>query len=409
MIDRRIVKYKLRRGTDAQRLQVSFDEGELVYTVDKKRVFVGDGSSIGGLPISNKIVVVDSIPSTTNYVAGDMVYVQGINRTYIMDGASWIFIGPSPDETSIDFNTGNRLAILDGGVVRSHLNSNVVDLTGGVGLGLSGLFVNYDPAKLKINTSGQLSLAGPATFTLDPDGGLEDKVAGIAVNVDNTTLKIEPRLTGNNIVHVGVISAEHIAAASVSYDKLSAGVIQLSGGLSATPTGYAVDYNTTTMTLSGGQLSVNPTYILNTIPNETAVPPGTVIHFAGSVPPVGYLAADGAAVSRTTYSRLSAVIGETYGPGDGSTTFNLPDLRGYFVRGSGTNSDGTAAGAFGQRQADSIQQHSHAIASYTSVAGVPQASTVQNTWNGTTSTFTGTTGGVETRPKNIALLACIKY
>lgn len=409
MIDRRIVKYKLRRGTDAQRLQVSFDEGEMVYTIDKKRVFVGDGATTGGIPVGSKATIVDSLPSTTNYIVGDMVFVPGINRTYMMDGSSWVFIGPAPDEDSIDFNSSSRLSITDGGVRVNNLNTNVVDLTGGVGLGVSGLYVNFDPAKLKINTSGQLSLAGPATFTLDPDGGLEDKIAGIAINVDNTTLKIEPKLTGNNIVHVGVISAEHIADSSVSYVKLSAGVVQNGGGLSATSTGIAVDYNTTTLTLSNGQISVNPTYILNTIPNETAVPAGTVIHFAGMTPPTGYLAADGSAVSRTTYSRLSAVIGEMYGPGDGSTTFNLPDLRGYFVRGSGTNGDGTAAGTFGQRQSDSLAQHSHAIASYTSIAGTPQASTVQNGWNGTSSTFTGTTGGTETRPKNIALLACIKY
>lgn len=64
-----------------------------------------------------------------------------------------------------------------------------------------------------------------------------------------------------------------------------------------------------------------------------AGPTGSIIMFAASTPPVGYLAANGAQVSRTTYAQLFSVIGTTFGAGDGSATFNLPDLRGYFMRG----------------------------------------------------------------------------
>jgi len=60
---------------------------------------------------------------------------------------------------------------------------------------------------------------------------------------------------------------------------------------------------------------------------------GMVCYFAQSTPPAGYLKRNGAAVSRTTYARLFAKIGTTYGAGDGSTTFNLPDGRGVFDRG----------------------------------------------------------------------------
>jgi microcystin-dependent protein len=59
-----------------------------------------------------------------------------------------------------------------------------------------------------------------------------------------------------------------------------------------------------------------------------SVPTGGIIDFAGSVEPAGYLLCFGQAVDRTTYAALFAVIGTTYGIGDGSTTFNLPDLRG---------------------------------------------------------------------------------
>ncbi len=62
-------------------------------------------------------------------------------------------------------------------------------------------------------------------------------------------------------------------------------------------------------------------------------PAGEVITFAGSTAPTGFLLCDGSAVSRITYSNLFAVIGTTYGVGNGATTFNLPDLRGEFIRG----------------------------------------------------------------------------
>lgn len=63
-------------------------------------------------------------------------------------------------------------------------------------------------------------------------------------------------------------------------------------------------------------------------------PPGTVISFAGSTAPEGWMICDGAAISRTDYAGLFAAIGTLWGIGNGSTTFNLPDLEGRFLRGA---------------------------------------------------------------------------
>lgn len=71
------------------------------------------------------------------------------------------------------------------------------------------------------------------------------------------------------------------------------------------------------------------------------LPAGSIIPFAGSNIPAGYLLCNGAAVSRTTYANLFGVISTLYGAGDGSTTFNLPDLRDRFLEGAGTNAVGT--------------------------------------------------------------------
>ena len=71
--------------------------------------------------------------------------------------------------------------------------------------------------------------------------------------------------------------------------------------------------------------------------SRTGAPPGTIIDFAGASAPAGYLACDGTAVSRDTYAGLFAAIGTAWGAGDGSTTFNLPNLQGRFRWGAGGN------------------------------------------------------------------------
>lgn len=75
-----------------------------------------------------------------------------------------------------------------------------------------------------------------------------------------------------------------------------------------------------------------------------AMPAGTVIAYAGSSAPYGFIACNGAAVSRETYASLFAAIGTLYGEGDGSTTFNLPDLTDRVVQGSSTAGTVLAAG-----------------------------------------------------------------
>jgi microcystin-dependent protein len=91
--------------------------------------------------------------------------------------------------------------------------------------------------------------------------------------------------------------------------------------------------------------------------------PGIVIPFAGMVSPEGYLLCDGSEVSRSTYALLYAVIGDTYGAGDGSTTFNLPDLRGRVVIGvAGTHALGSTGGSETVTLTeDQLPAHSHVV------------------------------------------------
>lgn len=148
-----------------------------------------------------------------------------------------------------------------------------------------------------------------------------------------------------------------------------------------------------------------------------STPSGIVEWFAGSAAPAGYLKCNGAAVSRTTYADLFAAIGTTYGVGDGSTTFNVPDVRGEFIRGFDDGRGVDAGRTIGSTQTDDFKSHTHPFTDST-VSETSKTSTV--VFSGGTpygfgplrvniSSTTNAAGGTETRPRNIAFLACIKY
>jgi microcystin-dependent protein len=107
--------------------------------------------------------------------------------------------------------------------------------------------------------------------------------------------------------------------------------------------------NLPTITSIGTGLSLTDGVLSATGGNS--VPPGCVLPFAGAGDvPSGFLLCNGAAVSRTTYADLFTALGTTYGVGDGSTTFNIPDFRGRFLRGY----DGTRSAAIGTPQNDGL-------------------------------------------------------
>jgi phage-related tail fiber protein len=153
-------------------------------------------------------------------------------------------------------------------------------------------------------------------------------------------------------------------------------------------------------------------------------PAGTVIWTARSSAPTGYLKANGAAVSRSTYATLFSAIGTIYGAGDGSTTFNLPDLRGEFIRGWDDGRGVDSGRAMGSNQAFSTSasdlsvspsSHSHSYSDETNNGtGGGQGGGGANTGTQTLSKTTGSqslsvvSSATETRPRSLALLACIK-
>lgn len=151
--------------------------------------------------------------------------------------------------------------------------------------------------------------------------------------------------------------------------------------------------------------------------DNIAAPVGSVVFVSQTSAPTGFLKANGAAISRTTYSALFAIIGTTFGVGDGSTTFNLPDLRGEFLRGWDDTRGIDAGRVFGSAQADDFKAHAHlfsllidtSTSTFNGTATGAITADSANSGVSATQASTESVGGVETRPRNVALLACIKY
>ena len=170
-------------------------------------------------------------------------------------------------------------------------------------------------------------------------------------------------------------------------------------------------------------------------------PPGMVSFFTQSTAPTGWLPCNGAAVSRTTYADLFSVLGTTYGSGDGSSTFNLPELRGEFIRGwdggRGIDSNfGNTPRGFGTIQKGNAVAYNlpwnegfgglikaaNDNPAYLGRTAVGVDAVNQGDYSGTVSGHTGSGpvndgtwivdpgwGGGAGRPRNVALLICIKY
>lgn len=143
---------------------------------------------------------------------------------------------------------------------------------------------------------------------------------------------------------------------------------------------------------------------------QNLIPPGVVFPYAGPLPPAGWLLCDGSAVSRTTYARLFAAIGTVYGTGDGSTTFNLPELRGEFLRALDNGRGVDTGRTLGTAQSEMEGPHAHPIQGLfnTNQTFTPgSASAVfQNPPN--TSSNTSSNAGTENRPRNVAMNFIIK-
>ena len=215
-------------------------------------------------------------------------------------------------------------------------------------------------------------------------------------------------------------------------------------GSLATPGAASVGSLTTAGAVTAATFNGNGAGLTNININNLAqalldqlVPPGTIVAFGGHAvpPPSGWLLCDGSAVSRSIYNRLFLQVGTAWGTGDGSTTFNLPDLRGMFLRGvNGSQNDaiwkdpdaasrparngGNAGNNVGSVQTNAVAIHTHGYQDWKPyadfVSGLESFDNYESGSNdacyrGQESRTTGTNiGSSETRPNNAYVNYIIK-
>jgi microcystin-dependent protein len=200
------------------------------------------------------------------------------------------------------------------------------------------------------------------------------------------------------------------ADASTARGTLGLGTIATQAASSVAITGGSVSGITDLAVADGGTGASTATAARANlgIVDSAFLPSGMVAPFAMNAAPTGWLECDGSAVSRTTYASLFTAVGTTHGSGDGSTTFNLPDLRGEFIRGWDHGRGIDSGRSFGSSQADDFEAHTHTFSVKTSdtEGGAFADATTTSTGSGTVTT--DSTGGAETRPRNIALLYAVK-
>ena len=258
MADITVVKLKVRRGTDAQRRAIVLDQGELGYTVDTARLFVGTGTEYGGVVVGAKnhapLESADSRIGLTTAVTGDIVNEAGF--LYQLSGtnynvlSAWAYVGPAIDDSTISFNASRKLILKDNGITGTKFAASAAYSLGGlVATQLYGLSANVDGVTLGITSSNQLSV-----INIDQTQIKSTTLGNGLTGGSGETIKVSADPTYFNFTSAGVLSLTAVPtlqSINFSFGQLSAvssGLILSGGTLTAVVSGA----DESTITNTGG-------------------------------------------------------------------------------------------------------------------------------------------------------------
>lgn len=246
-------------------------------------------------------------------------------------------------------------------------------------------------------------------FSSPPPVGT-DNILAITVASVATAVLADNSVTNEKLVD-GIVTTSKLANGAVTEEKLSDAAvatekIQVEAIIEAHFSDEAVSSRaiaTEAVTLDKLSASVQSTLSGN-------LPVGVVLPIAGTIIPAGWLECAGQLLNRVgVYGNLFAAIGTIHGAGDGLTTFQIPNLRGEFIRGW-DNARGVDPGrAIGSFQLDDFKSHTHLVPQVNAGDHAGTAALATSINGGTPNRATTTTGGSETRPRNIAMMYIIKY
>ncbi len=386
MPDITIVKFKVRRGTNSEREKVVLDQGELGYTLDTKRLFVGEGLS-GGNVVGSKNFGAFNLESglggTVGAQIGDFGYANSklytlTAESYTSDLGGWGYIGPVPDDVNIEFTADNTLTLKTSSIDANDLkneafgvalkrNNTAIDLRystryfeiSAEELTLKDGAINVANISTAVLSSG-LSGGGGVPVVVLPGRGLEyttDDEGTVRIATSNATTRsvlfsaLDLNMFGQGLrvnqdlklvtATLSGVGANNFNVQNATIDLLTRSV---SGNyempwISVDDKGITVDvdstfYDTmTATTLTGGDF----------------VPVGAILPHARAIGnvPQGYLLCDGRVYSQSTYQDLYNVIGTNYNiGGEGGTNFRVPSLTGgELLYGNKQNPDIGSAGS----------------------------------------------------------------
>jgi microcystin-dependent protein len=279
ILENTLLKLLVRRGDNLDRVNVTLSEGELGYTTDGKRLFVGDGQTAGGIVVGNKWKgSVTDISTITDAITGDYAFESTSNIFYVLtEESTWLSAGRilEAGDTTIDIDDSNgtiSVGTISGANVSVNALGNSIDLS---------------------NT--KISLSSTQIKT--------DRVSAHSVS----HLKLPQNININNVDYQFPVGG--LGGANVFLRSDANGNLQWT-----TP-------------------EANTTVYFN---SSSVIPVGTIIPVAsGSSVPSGYLLCNGQSIAGADYRDLSAVIGSQYGGDD--VNFNLPDYEDSVLYGVNSN------------------------------------------------------------------------
>ena len=360
---------QLRRGTTSQNNSFTGAAGELSVDTDLDQLRVHDGSTAGGIkipgtglaagfsgntnPATNtvsvgtpaNVVIRSATGQTGNVIIGDATATSNFNLD--VRGTANVGALTSTSHTS----TGNIQ-----GVNITATTAFLPDASDGAALGSSSLEFSdlflADGAVVSFGDDQEITLThvADAGLNLKHAASADDKFPTFTLQTGDDDIAVNDKL--------GVINFQ------APDEGAGTDAILVAAGIEAVSEGnFAADNNATKLSFkTAASAAAAETMALSSTGNLTisglltdgdgggSVPPGAIMPYGGATAPTGYVLCDDSAKSRTDFAALFAIIGTSYGTGNGTTTFNVPDLRDRIPLGKGTNNstlgaETTGAGA----------------------------------------------------------------
>jgi len=363
MPDITIVKIKVRRGSDDQRMKLVLDQGELGYTIDTKRVFVGDGSLSGGKVVGNKNFGVFNLASGLGSVAGAQIGDIGYanSKLYTLTASEydssltgWSYVGPALDNEKIEFTAANTLTIK-----QSSIDANdITNAAFGSGLVRDGsvIAIDFNTDFLELSSSKLSPKASSITEREITTTALSSGLVGGAGTPISINVGQGLEFDSNNRLQTSSARSNSVSFSSFNNQTFGEGLIynNTTNQIQSILSGVNSDsFDLTTKRLSLLSRSVSGSYEMPHVtlddygvslaPDSTFfdcltatsltgadfVPVGAILPHAAAIGkvPDGYLLCNGHYLSRDEYSELYDAIGTAYGT-TLNTNFRLPTLTG---------------------------------------------------------------------------------